>query len=223
MAVQPDLLEHAGKPIKRYPLEIGGPIRVHILWNRRFTDTRVIVDGLSLLTVHSRAELREGRSVDLQDGSRLGVKLARAAFFYEFQVTRNGFPLPDSDSHPETILKSAYRLIFFIAGMSILFGLAATLSQAESLQQVAGPWSVGTGIVLLLLGLLVRKRSAVALGLVIGLLVLDALSTLADPQASLSLLGIITRVFFLAIMARGFGAIRVLKERERQLRMADVF
>jgi hypothetical protein len=109
--------------------------------------------------------------------------------------------------------------------MNILFGLAAALFPVSSLQQVGDLWTVGIGIVLLLLGLLVRKRSAMALGIAIGLLALDGiatLSTLADPQAS-SPFSIIIRIFFLAIMARGFSAIRGLKKRERQLRMSDVF
>ncbi|MBN1315829.1 MAG: hypothetical protein JXA42_10185 [Anaerolineales bacterium] len=49
----------------------------------------------------------------------------------ELQVLHNGKPLPDSASDPEKRIKTAYSIVFFIAGLSIILGILNIVFRVE--------------------------------------------------------------------------------------------
>lgn len=157
-----------------------------------------------------------GQEFQLQDGSTLKVQLVKKFTTTELQVLRNGQPLPGSASDPEARLKTAYGMVFFIAGLNIVLGLAAGIFQVEFLQSIGiSFYSIIFGVVFLVLGYFVQRRSAVALVIAIAVFALDgilglvtAISQGYDPGAG----GTIARIFLLIPMIQGVGAIRAIKK-----------
>jgi hypothetical protein len=211
-------------PTRKFALEQGGAKRVEISWRWFWKDVEVRLDGYVLGTIADKKELQEGRQFTLPDGSALGVQLVRKFRSVQLQVTRNGYPLPGSDSEPNKRLGVAYGTIFFIAGLNIVLGLIATLAENTFLTTDLGldRTTVAFGVVFLILGLLVRRRSAVALAFAIALFIASTIwsfyvmSWLMPSRTPPAGPGIIVRILFLASMTQGFSAIRELNENEQR-------
>lgn len=124
----------------------------------------------------------------------------------------NGQPLPGSASNPQTRLKIAYGIVYFIAGLNLAFGLASFLFNIELLRHLGiGLGSTLFGLVFLALGFFVQRGSRVALILAIAIFALDGLlgiylsiSQGNDPGGA----GIVARIFLLIPMIQGVGAIQ---------------
>ena len=118
-------------------------------------------------------------------------------------------------SDPETQLKGAVLIIFFIGGINIILGLVAFIFRVESLYAMGlGQASIITGVVFVGLGRLVRLRSSVALLAAIVMLVVDGVVAMTLPASqglSPSVGGALARLFLILPMVQGFGAIRALK------------
>jgi hypothetical protein len=211
-------------PTKKYALEQGGPQRVEISWRGIWKDISVKVDGYLLGTIANKKELQAGRQFMLPDGTVLSVQLVRKFSAVELQVLRNGYPLPGSASDPQQRLKIAYGILFFIAGLNIVLGLIAVLAAPPYLTDQLGiDWTtIGFGVVFLILGLLVRRRSMVALGFAVALFILSGIwsfyvITQNMPGHTPPVGGIIVRILFLVSLIQGFGAIRDLNESEQRV------
>lgn len=217
-------MERVFMPTRKFALEQGGAKRVEISWRWFWKEIEVKLDGYVLGTIANKRELQEGRQFTLPDGSVLGMQLVRNFRSVQLQVTRNGYPLPGSDSDPNKRLGVAYGVIFFIAGLNIVLGLIATLAENSFLTTEIGvDWTnIAFGVVFLILGLLVRRRSAVALAFAIALFIAGtiwtfyAISQLMPSRTPPIGPGIFVRVLFLVAMAQGFGAIRELNENEQR-------
>jgi glucose dehydrogenase len=98
--------------------------------------------------------------------------------------------------------------------LNLFLGLIAWLFQVEFLQDIGiGFYSIIFGLVFLVLGFFVKRRSAVALILAIAIFALDALLGLLAGGASYAT-GLVVRVILIIPMVQGVGAIRALKQRE---------
>lgn len=201
-------------PAKQLALEKGGPPRLEIEWQGNFKDFEVRLDGALLGSFADRKALAEGQVFSLEDGSRLEVKLQKIGFLPELSLTRDGAPLPGSDADPEQRVNAAASMIFFIAGLNALLGLMAAAFDIQFLKALGlGLGSLVVGAIYGALGYLVKeKRSSIALGLAVGLFVIDGLSLLffLEPGQTPPIGGLVARVLFLFPMVMGFPALRVL-------------
>src|SRR3972149_3810745 len=134
----------------------------------------------------------------------------------------DGAPLPGSPGDPEQLLAGAANVIFLVAGLSLVLGLAALALDVSFLKMLgANGWAILAGLVYGGLGFQVKKRRMWALGLAMILYVLDGALTLAmsvEPGATPGVGGIFIRTLFTLMMVRGFGAIRALESRPRSRR-----
>ena len=94
-------------PSRKFSLDPGAPKRVEISWKGFWREVTVKLDGTVVGTIANKKELMEGRQFRLSDGSFLGVQLAKTFLSIKLVVTRNGQPLPGSDSDPGQQLKLA--------------------------------------------------------------------------------------------------------------------
>jgi hypothetical protein len=194
-------------PIRKYALSRGEPKRVEISWTAfSFKSFIIRFDGYHIGTISSRQELEMGRDFPLADGSVLRVQMTSSFLNTQLRVLRNGQPLPGSPSDPFYILRTAYWIIFFVGGLSTVLGLIVTLL-ATSGSQAPGLAILLSGLIFLLLGFFVRRQSAIALGIAVGLYALDALISLFTGGFA----SIPVHIFFLIMMCRGFSAIQEIR------------
>lgn len=201
-------------PRKRYALEKRGPKRLELTWKLGWKNCQACLDGAELGSFADRSELTAGREFPLSDDSILKVQLTRKGL----EVRRNGKFLPGSAGDPGPILALACGVIFFMGGGNLLLSLLGEILQEQSLQEAVGWWGAIIGAVYIVLGILVRRRSVVALAIAVALtaallllrlvVVIEALSAGAYP---VGLGGLWIGIIFLIVMIRGFGAIRELQ------------
>ncbi len=155
-------------PKQSYALEAGGEKRLEISWTPFWKDITVSLDGNSIGTIPNQKALTTGQEFRLPDGSALKVQLVNRVTSTELQVLRNGQPLPGSASDPQTRLKYAYWVVYFVAGLNLVLGLISFLFNVEFLQQIGiGFGSILFGLVFLALGFFTQRKSMVALILAI--------------------------------------------------------
>jgi hypothetical protein len=209
-------------PKQQLALEAGGAKRLEISWGMNFKNVSVKLDGREVGTIPDQKALKEGRSFTLDDGSSLQVQLVRSAMSQELQVLRNGKPLPGSATDPEKKLSTAYTIIFFVGGLSLVIGLLAEIANVDFLRSLGAGWfTVVVGVIFIGLGFLVKRRIILALyaaivlyALDLGLLVMTAVSV---PGGRPPVSGIVLHVIFLIFMYQGVGA---LQELNRQAKSA---
>jgi hypothetical protein len=195
---------------KRFALEPGGAPRLEITWRYGFKDVVIKIDGLEIGRVNDPGELKLGRDFALADGSTLRVQLVSKFHSRELLVLRNGEPLPGSSSHPQTIQRAAYGILYTIAAFTAIFGVLAVSSGDEKFGGVAG----GIGMLVeaaiyALLAWRVSRRSLIALYIALVLFAADTVFSLAQPGVH----GLIVRVLVFIALIRGIPAIKELRMR----------
>jgi hypothetical protein len=201
-------------PKQSYALEPGGPKRLQVSWKSFFKDTVITLDGVVVGSIPDQPTLREGQDFRLMDGSIIKVQLISNLSGTEMRVLRNGVPLPGSASNPETRVKTATGIIFFVAGLNLLLGLIALITQSDFLAQIGIGWySLVFGGFFLVMGFLVRKLSTVALILSIVVFALDGLIGLIGSlmMGGTPFAGVIFRVLLIIPMVQAVSAIKELK------------
>jgi hypothetical protein len=203
-------------PQKKFALEAGGPQRLEVSWRGGFKDLSVSLDGQSVASFEGPKELKEPQRVSLPDGSTLEVQVASVFVIPELRLTRDGEPIPGSASDPVTRHAGAWGMVFAVAILNVAIGLLVELFDLTSLRAIGAGWgSLLTGLVYGVLAFFVRRKSVVALGLAVGLFVLDGILVVmagAQARGGPNVGGIVARVFFLIPMVRGFAAIGELRE-----------
>jgi hypothetical protein len=205
-------------PTKRYSLNPGEAPRVELTWGVSWKNLRVSLDGKEIGTIPSAKELKAGQEFPLGDGTTLQVQLHQNFIAPELRVLRNGRPLPGSASDPAERVRVASQVVYFIAGLNIVVGLLVGMFHVDFLRIIGAGWpTFFTGVIYLVLGYFVQRRSFAALVAAVALFALDGIATLADAAATTGrpvLGGIFVRIILIATMARGLGAIRELKREE---------
>ncbi len=190
---------------------------LELSWKGMYKNVTVSLDGSQVGVIPDLKALSAGQEFRLIDGSTIKVQLVNKFMSPELQVTRNGLPLPGSSSDPQTRLKNAYLMVYFIAGLNLVLGFISALFNVEFLQSIGiGSFSIIYGLVFLVLGFFVQRRSAVALILAIVLFALDgilgfvlAVAGGTNPGTA----GMVARIFLLIPMVQGIGAIKALKSK----------
>ena len=200
-----------------YALEVGGPKRLEISWKGAWKNTTIQLDGNVIGVVDGQKKLSAGQEYLLPDGTGLKVQLVKKFLGVELQVLREGEPLPGSASDPETRIKTAYGIIFFVAGLNLVLGILAVALQVEFLQTLGlGFYSIIFGMAFLVAGFFVKRRSLAALVVAIVILALDGIVGIIGTIAmdlSPSVSGLVMRVFLLIPMIQGISGIRAVKKR----------
>ncbi len=119
-------------------------------------------------------------------------------------------------SDPQTKLNSAYGIVFFVAYLNIILGVLSLLFQVEFLQKLGfGFVSTIIGLVFLVLGYFVKRKSNIALIIAIALFALGGIVSFfsyASQGYGANTGGLLARIFLLIPMAQGLGAIKALKQ-----------
>ncbi|PYQ21472.1 MAG: hypothetical protein DMF79_08135 [Acidobacteria bacterium] len=206
-------------PQKKFSLEAGGPQRLEVSWRGGFKDLSISLDGQSVASFEGPKELKDPQRVSLPDGSTLEVQVASVFVIPELRLTRDGEPIPGSASDPATRHAGAWGMVLAVAILNVAIGLLVELFDVTSMRAIGAGWgSLLSGLVYGVLAFFVRRRSQVALGLAVGLFILDGIFVLvAGAQAARNppVGSLVARVFFLIPMVRGFAAIRELEQPRR--------
>jgi hypothetical protein len=204
-----------------YALEPGGPKRLEVSWKAMWKEFTVKVDDRVVGRTSGQQELREGKRFRLKDGSYLSVKLVNKLTGVELEILHDGQPLPGTSADPATGLKNAYRTVFLVAGLNSVLGLVAVLLEAPFLQALGiGFYSILFGLVFLVLGFFVKRRSQVALILTIAIFALDGILgfVLMSAEGVIpSPGGLLGRILLMVPMIQGISAIRALKPRAEKI------
>jgi hypothetical protein len=202
-------------PKKAFALDAGGPPRVEIQWRGIWKDVRVRVDGNELAVIPNKGELERGRDIPLPMGGVLGVKLVSQFAAVELRVTRDGISLPGSASDPAERVRQAAYVLYFIAGLNLVLGLATELGGVEFLRSLGLGWaSAAEGLVFGLLGWRTAKRSQIALMLGIALFGVDTILIVVGGVQSAGTFpmgGLVARVLFFMPLIKGLQGFRELK------------
>ena len=200
-------------PTVRFAMERSGPKRLEVSWKFGWKEFQVRLDGAPMGSAEGKSELQAGREFELPDGSRLHVQLTK-----QLQLTRNGKPVPGSAGDPMAILKMSYGLIFFIGGANLVVGVLAEAMGDSTFSAVFGWPDAVVGALFVGLGLFVRRRSTIALGVAVALLggilllrVVGGLAAISQGGVPMGIGGIALGIVFLISICKGFGAISQLE------------
>ncbi len=204
-------------PKQTYALEPDGQRRIEVSWKGIWKNISVSLDGQILGVIPDQKALAAGQEFPLADGSSIKVQLVGKLYSTELRVLRNGQPLPGSASDPLTRVKTAYGLIYFVAGLNFLLGILA-LAGVEFFQQLGfGVISLIAGVIFLMLGFFTQHLSSIALIMVIVLLALDGILGLifaAVAGSSSTVGGLFARIILIIPMIQGIGAIQQVKQKK---------
>lgn len=207
-------------PKFKFALERGGKKSLVIFCRQNYRDMEIRLDGNLLGAITNLTELKEGKIIQLPDGTKLHIQLSRRILY----LIRNGEYLPGS-------LFSSAPSIYIIAALDVILGIIAMFLQIEILEHLGfGVISIAIGLILFVLGILVHYRSLTALilalitqGLSVGLLLFmfftgflsHYFSSTHDYRYLVSLF--ITTIYFAFFIAMclGIKAIRKFKKLRR--------
>jgi len=196
-------------PTLKLPIEPEGPKRLAIQWEGLYNHMTVAFDDEHVADVPKDDAVR-GTTVRLPDGSSLSIELRGVGVFgteKELHLTRDGKPLPGTAGDPETAAKTGGYVLYFLAGMNALCG---AVSLSGSVEAFGPDMAIGALIMAGLfgvLGLFTMRGSRVALGIAMGIYLLDGVATFAltaSAGGSPPLGMIWIRVIFLMAMGRAF-------------------
>ena len=205
-------------PTKKFALEDEGPKRLELSWTGMFKNVDVRVDGASVGVVPDRAAMKEGRLFSLPDGSKLSVKLQQGAFNASLELLRNGLPVPGSDADPRTQVKVSGQLIYFIAALNALLGMAVLVFDVAALREMTGPNGLGAFFMAALYSVLAYFTMGGSPWALIAAMLIYASDWVFGMIASVqagghpNTGGIVMRVIFLLFMSRGVRAAFALKK-----------
>jgi hypothetical protein len=201
----------------RLALEKNGPKRIEIAWRGFHKDVVVRFDGTEVGRFENRRALKEGKAFPLPDGSTLKVRLQKAALKPDFlEVLRNDAPLPGSASDPSAVLGLANGMIAFVAAVNVVLGLVGCFVESDVLRGLgAGLGMVIEGLIYAVLAAWLRLRhSVIALGLAVGLFIVDSILVVV-AHAPTNPAALVTRFFILVPMCGGFSALRQLRHQAK--------
>jgi hypothetical protein len=204
-----------------YTLDPENPKRLDISYKMFWRGATVYLDGKEIGTAPGKRELTQGQEFKLPDGSVLKLRLVQSLMGSELRILRNGQPIPGSASHPETTVKTAYWVLFLIGALGILFGGVGLGLHVDMLGEMGiTNYSIGLGVVFIILGFMVRRHSLPALYAGIALYALDTVLGLvltARSGGTPGIFNILFRGLIFMPLVQGVGALRTLKAPEKTL------
>ena len=203
-------------PTKTFALAVNEPAHLTVTWKRGWKSTQVDLAGTRVLEFPTEKDLKAGGDAALPDGRALHAQLITSFFGAHMELLVDGQPVPGSATDPSTQLKTACGVIFFVAGISAGLGLLAAVAGIGFLKSMGLGWgSVVVGAIYGILGYFaLKQRSRVALGAAMLLFTLDTIALFipSGPTYNPPVSAVVTRIFFLVMMAKGFPAIAKLRK-----------
>jgi hypothetical protein len=131
--------------------------------------------------------------------------------------------LPSSVTDPQKRLEDSYKVVYFVAGLNVVFGSIAYLFNPEFLQGFGfSIISIFCGLISLPLGFFVHRESTYALILAVGIFIVDTVSSfylaVSLGYEKSVIVTTIVRYGLLTSMWQGFGAIKALKTKDTEVR-----
>jgi hypothetical protein len=108
-------------------------------------------------------------------------------------------------------VRNVYRFIAFLAFLNIGLGALAELGNVDILQSYFDWFAVGEGVLFLVLAYFIRGGSMIALGIAIGLYVLDTVAFFAQGRFP------IIRIAILLYLLKALGSANLLRQRRKAL------
>ncbi len=201
---------------QRLALEPGEPPRIELDWGTYMREFEVRFDGEEIGRIDGgQSVLREPHSFTLPDGSELTIQLKKSQMIDELEVLRDGQPLPGSASNPLTKLSAAIRSSFFWGVGSLIGGLIVVFTDSGLATRLTfSPYSIGFGIGMILLAVLLLRRSFPIAVLALTFFVLDwaVAAWWAQQQGInynfLSTIAMLVRILSLLPLVQGVAMLR---------------
>jgi hypothetical protein len=209
-------------PKRLFSLEEGKEKRLIIswklTWKLSWKKIEITFDNRNIGTIPDQKSLINGQIFKLPDNSEIKVQKLHS-LSYGLSVSRNGQPLPESDDNPINIFKNTYQIIYFFAILNIVIGCLSVLKKIDILQQIEYNYIfIIIGIVFLMLGYLVQRRSLVAL--FISILIMSIGSIIEFCFATMGLFTyfsyIVMQILFIVPLIQGIEAIKRINEDSKQ-------
>ncbi|MDH4203035.1 MAG: hypothetical protein OEV87_09080 [Phycisphaerae bacterium] len=201
----------------KYALEKGQPKRLGISFKNNWNDARVLLDGEEIGAFTDAEHVRRGEEFTLPDGSRLSVQLTGGKMFPMFKILKDGQPLTTMGPSAADRLKMTCNIMYIIAAANLFGGLMGLMGYTAAIMPASVAWySVAVGAVFGVLAFFAKRKSMLALGIGVALLVLGSITVLVNFQ-NLSVwawTGLALRALVLFVLLQGFGAIQALKQEE---------
>ncbi len=204
-------------PKIKYTIEKSGPKRLEISWKGNWQEFTIRLDGSIIGSIADHEQLKEGQEFLLEDGSCLKIQLQNRSIFSYPQISKDGQLLHPSGLDPAKRLGNAYKLIFVIGGLNLaigiilLFRIGLINSSAVSLR------SIVAGVVFLLLGFFVMRKSTIALTIAVVILAINVILAFIFPPdltKFIFIVAVIFRILILLAISQGYGAIKALKQNQ---------
>ena len=114
-------------PKRKLRLVKGEEKRLEVSWQFGWKNITITLDGREVGRIPDQNALKAGKTFTLDDGTAIKVQLRQNMMQPELHVWRNHQPVPGSDGDPVQRLNTAAGLLFFIAGLNILFGIVVVM------------------------------------------------------------------------------------------------
>ncbi len=197
-------------PERTFATVPGGPQRVTCRWEGlSFKNFQVLVDGQEIGRFDDKDALSRGGTFRLPEGGELFVQFAQSFGGGELKLTLNGSPLPGSDADPTQARKSAAGLVYFLGGLNLLVGIAATAGVEFLVNLGLGPITAGLGALYLVLAVFTGRGSRAALAVAMAIFGIDGVLSLVSVVSAgghLPVGALVFRVSILMGLGRTFAA-----------------
>lgn len=201
----------------KYALEKGQPKRLGISFKGNWQEVKVFFDGEEIGAFRDAEHVRKGEEFALPDGSRLSVQLTGGKMFPMFKILKDGQPLTTMGPSAADRLKMTCNIMYIVAAANLFGGIMGLLGYTAAIMPASVAWySVIIGVVFGVLAFFTKRKSVLALGIAVGLLVLGGIWVLVNFQnlSGWAWVGLAFRLLFLFALLQGFGAIQTLKQEE---------
>lgn len=178
-------------------------------------NTRIIYNGNEIGSFANQKEIKKGKEFEIDSTRNLSVKL-KGNFQPELELLVNGEVIKGSPFDPAIQLKNVANAGIAIGSINIILGLITKLYNIKAFIEAGlGLGTIIMGLIIIGLALLVKRKSMVALAIIMALIVLDIIfglyfASLQEKDINPTT-GIMIKIFFLIYLYKGFSAIKKLK------------
>lgn len=210
-----------------FAIERGGPKRLLVRRRWRWKQVEPVLDGQSLGSpVPNMATLRSGRGYKLPDGRELFLSFQKKFIGSGLALTLDGRPVAGAANDPRMAVRGAGKLLWFLAGLNLLIGLAAYAARDDEGAQTMAITGGAVAVLFAGLGFAVyRYRSRLALAVAVLIEVADGVALFAlreegDPPPTN---GLVMRVIIIVVLVRALRAVAAAHRLDRDEKVEDAF
>ena len=201
-------------PTQTYALSKGGAGRLTLSWEMFWSNFRVYLDGKLVGTIPDQESLVAGQMFQLAGGSQLYIQLGKT----DLEVLYNNRPLfPAYVKSVERKLNLQMGILLFIGIVTILVGVIGGGPFNPEKVAAYGWITAVLGIAYCILAIYVGRGSKIALGIAVGIYIIDTLAIFLFLAMSklqvIYFIALAEHLVLLAVMSDGFRTIDELHGR----------